>query len=140
MPELERRPDWVDRLFEVIALHEARPFQRGVSDCWSMSMDAAKAITGTDPFRDKRRYMTERGALRMIRAYGVGNLGDGLATRLPETPVMTARRGDLATFDDKLAVGVVMGDMVLTKSPVVKGQNGIMALPLISAARAFRIG
>lgn len=138
--DLRRVPDWVEALFAAIAVHEAQRFERGVSDCWCLALDAAKAVTGADPFADKRRYTTERGALRMIKAYGVTNLGDGLATRLPETPVMTARRGDLASFDEVMAVGVVMGDVVLTKSPLVAAENGILARPLISAHRAFRIG
>lgn len=138
--DLQRVPDWVNALFAAVANHEAQAFERGVSDCWCMALDVAKAITGSDPFADKRRYTTERGALRMIKAYGVSNLSDGLATRLPETPVMTARRGDIAAFDEVMAVGVVMGDMVLTKSPLVNAENGMLARPLISAHRAFRIG
>jgi hypothetical protein len=138
--ELHRVPDWVDALFATIACHEAQAFQRGKSDCWCMALDVARAITGIDPFADQRSYTTERGALRMIKRFGVKNLGDGLATRLPEVPVMIARRGDIAVFDEVMAVGVVTGDMVLTKSPLIATSNGMVGRPLISAHRAFRVG
>lgn len=138
--ELQRVPDWVEALFATIACHEAQAFKRGKSDCWCMSLDVARAMTGTDPFADQRSYTSERGALRMLKRFGVENLGDAVETRLPEIAPMIARRGDLATFDEVMAVGVVMGEMVLSKSPLVADANGMIAKPLISAKRAFRVG
>lgn len=137
---MARVVDWVEQMEQVIAEHGYRPFERGRSDCFCLSMDVAEAVTGTDPFADKRGYTTERGALRMVKRMGVETLADALALRLVECPPMIARRADLVTFGDGLGVGVVTGAMVVSKDPASKSAGHMIVLPLHAAARAFRIG
>ena len=132
---MQRNPDWVEAMQQELDRHSALAFSYGGADCLSMCADVILAMTGEDPFKHLRTYRSLNGALRKLKAEGHEAFGDLVASILPEVPPLVARRGDLAFIDDDRFLGVVTGAVVLAK-----GNDDMVAVPLRSAKRAFRVG
>jgi hypothetical protein len=87
-------------------------------------------MTGADPADEFRGRYGARDASRVDLAA----LGDELFGEA--VPVVLAQRGDVALtrMEGRLAAGIVIGAYV-----AVPGEAGLIALPLASAARAWRV-
>ncbi len=135
---LPRRPDWPERLAELVEARRHAPFRWGAHDCVLWAADAIVACTGQDPAAEWRgRYGNETEAEAIIlRAGGLAELVAGAqATRgAGECPVGQAQRGDtvLVQYGNTLMMGVVLGDLV-----AVPGLDGLVFLPLRAARRAW---
>lgn len=135
---------WEDRLLAAVEHHIARPFDWAESNCLWLMMDAAKAVSGTDPFADERgRFKSERGALQRMKARGFATLEELVASVFPRVPMAQAKRGDLALIAESsditlsnaafgLAGGVVMGAVIIGK-----GKEGQFRLRLDPAHLYF---
>ncbi|MAB00099.1 MAG: hypothetical protein CMN87_12075 [Stappia sp.] len=141
-----RLAGWEERVLDVIADHQGRPFEwggrRGGSDCHMMAMDAVEAVTGADPYADERgRYRTAIGALRRFTARGFSGLGDAYAAVLDEVPPSLARRGDIGLVQVADASGRLAEAAVVILPPHAygKSEQGALRLPLSAVTRAFRV-
>lgn len=139
---MKRIPGWRSRLEAAIDGIMRAPFD------WSRQHDcgvglcgrAVEAVTGVDvaaPWRG--RYRSRAGALAVMHADGFDNLGDLVASILPEIHPSQAKIGDVAAFATEtpfgFALGVVNGERVF-----VLREEGIATMGLLEAARAFRVG
>lgn len=141
-----RLAGWEDRLLDVIADHQGRPFEwggrRGGSDCHMMAMDAVAAVTGADPYAAERgRYATPQGALRRFTARGLAGLGEAYAAVFDEIPPALARRGDIGLVRVADAAGRLAEAAVVILPPNAYGKaaTGALRLPLSAVFRAFRV-
>ena len=144
---LKRRDDWPSRLLALIAERRERPFAWGRHDCALFACDAVDAMTGVDPARGLRgKYRSALGARRVLKDFAGAGI-TATARKIakvhgaPEVPILMAQRGDLAIVESEmpggsraLSLGVVLGEDVM-----VPGMNGMAAVPLSAARRAWRI-
>lgn len=144
MMELKRLPKWRGPYSDLIDRIRARPFDwTSQYDClMGLAIEAVRAITGHDfgaPYRGK--YETPIGAYQLMRRAGFTDLGDAIASQLPEVPVHRARIGDIVTLanpDDVIfsyALGVVNGERIF-----VLREDGLGTRDLLEAERAFAVG
>jgi hypothetical protein len=72
MPEqIERYPDWPERLAAVLAQHQRTPFVWGEHDCCLFAASVVQALTGVDPAAGWRgTYSTEEQAQALIEEAG----------------------------------------------------------------------
>lgn len=142
MQTLTRRDDWRSRLEAAIDQVKAIPF------AWESQIDCGphltgrivEALTGVDvavAFRG--RYTTAAGAVRVMREAGFDNLGDLVASILPEIHPSQAGVGDIVAIADDtpfgFALGVVNGDRAFVMRP-----DGLGTVELLDAQRAFKVG
>ncbi|MBA5779502.1 hypothetical protein H2509_20420 [Stappia sp. F7233] len=137
-----RREDWQERLIEAVQQHAERPFSwggtDGGTDCFMLAMDAAKAVTGTDPYADERgRYKTRIGALRRFRKRGFGWLEDAFAAVFEPVPVPLAQRGDIGLVE---ADGQDCAVVVIGAEAVGKSERGTIRVPVKTLRKAFKVG
>lgn len=118
---VKRRPDWPERLAELIAERRERRFEWGIHDCCMFAADAVKAMTGHDPAAPFRgTYASQEEASRILEnAGGVIALVEatfGLGNRIP---AKFAKRGDLVFVDTNHgpAIGVVASDHAVFAAP-----------------------
>ncbi|MHB1086462.1 MAG: DUF6950 family protein [Minisyncoccota bacterium] len=139
---LQRKPGWHARLDSVIddARHVA--FDWRDFNCGHLAQSAVLAITGErlgQTVLGKARSL--RTATSVMRRAGFDNLGDLLASLLPEIHPSQAYVGDIAAIesDDPLgySLGVVGGERIF-----VIGQefDGLGTVDLLTAKRAFKVG
>lgn len=134
-----RFEDWQDRLTDVIARHDAMPFELGVSDCAMLPIDVIQALTGSvpDPLNRLDYHDMESGQ-RSARELGARNLAELFAMALPEIPVAFAGRGDVGIADYRGAI-VGGGVVVVGIDLIGKGHEGTVRLPRQYLSRAFRV-
>jgi hypothetical protein len=138
---MKRRGDWHSRLNTFIDDVKRKPFAWDHHDCFcGWAAAAVLAMTGEDigaPYRGK--YTTARGAASVMKRAGFDNLGDGLASLLPEIHVSRARLGDLVAIPDDsrfgFTLGIVNGEMIL-----VLGEKAMGVVPMTKTMRAFAVG
>lgn len=139
--ELKRLPDWRRRFEEAMDEIKARPFAWGDHDCGpGLAGRLAYAITGVDCAAQYRgAYDSASSALRVMREAGFSNLGDLVASILPEVHISAASIGDIAAVPDDtpfgFALGVVNGERIF----VLKA-DGVATVDLLDATRAFKVG
>lgn len=133
-----RFEDWFERLAEVIAKHDALPFEYGVSDCAVLPFDAIEAQTGGLPELLRMPYHDNESAQRAARARGCKNLAELFAKALPEIPVAFAGRGDVGIADYRGAI-IGGGVVVVGIDLIGKGHEGTVRLPRQYLNRAFRV-
>lgn len=139
--ELTRLPDWRRRFEEAIDEIKARPFDWESHECGTgLAGRLAFALTGVDCAAEYRgTYHSAAGAFRVMREAGFDNIGDLVASILPEVHVSEASVGDIAAIpDDSLfgfALGVVNGERIF-----VLRENGLGTVDLLDATRAFKVG
>ena len=133
-----RREGWEIRLSKAMTEGLRKPHAWGENDCVTFAADCVKAITGQDPVSDLRgTYDSPEGAARIMIALGYKNLGDCIASRLPEIDPSQARRGDVVLcWGDEHEFAAV----VERHTAVGAGPEGAVHIPLIQVQRAFRIG
>jgi hypothetical protein len=138
---MKRRGDWHSRLNTFIDEVKRQPFAWDGHDCFcGWAAGAVLAMTGEDigaPYRGK--YKTAKGAAGVLKRAGFDNLGDGIASLLPEVHVSRARLGDLVIIPADgpfgASIGVVNGEVAL-----VMGEKAMGVVPISKATRAFAVG
>ncbi|OCP17370.1 MULTISPECIES: hypothetical protein [unclassified Ensifer] len=142
MLALTRRDDWRSRLEAAIDAVKAVPADWAKqADCGPhLTGRAVEALTGVDVAAAFRgRYQSAAGALRVMKAAGFDNLGDLVASLLPEIHPSQAGVGDIAAIADDspfgFALGVVDGERVFVMRP-----DGLGTVDLLAAQRAFKVG
>ncbi|NEI70950.1 hypothetical protein GR212_15305 [Rhizobium lusitanum] len=141
MIELTRVDDWRRRFAEEIDRMWRTPFNWDGHDCVvGLAGNMALAITGVDCAAEYRgTYKTAAGALKVMRAAGFENIGDMVASFLPEVHPSLAHVGDIAAIPVEspfgYALGVVNGERIFVLMP-----NGVGTVDLLDAKRAFKVG
>lgn len=129
----QRLDGWEGALAEAIAHAEADQFEWGRHDCCTWVAQVVLALTGRDVGGDWRgTYRSRLGAARQLRRRGgmaalwTRHLGKPLASPL------TARRGDVAVYDE--AAGIVTG-----RHAAFLGEQGLVHVPLAACAAAWNV-
>jgi hypothetical protein len=140
-----RKTDWQARLHAFLMERRFDRFRYGRWDCCLFVCDAVCVMTGTDPAAAFRgAYSCRSEARRALRAYGtcsVQGAVEAITAQLdmPETPVLHARRGDVALIkrsgqDYSLGLVALNGrDIVLASA------HGLWTIPVASAVRAWHV-
>lgn len=136
---------WEMALANVVALHQAKAFEWGASDCLVQVADVDLAMTGRDPMAPMRgKYRSAGAATRLLRKLKYANAAAALAATYEEVEPAMARRGDCGVVDagdGVLAAVIVLGDVVIGKSPTgIAGGTGATIISRNRLVRAFRIG
>ena len=131
---LKRKSDWEQSLYNYISSKRHEPFVYGSNDCCTFSLDAIVSITGVDIMSEFRgKYNSLTSSLRALREIGNGNVESTIDAKLPEIPVSSAKRGDLAFFDGSL--GVIMGSFAWFVS-----DDGLERVPRSMWDKAWSVG
>lgn len=132
-----RHPDWLKRLNDVVAKHQALPARYGVSDCYLIADDTVEAVTGSFMHGEAaRRYTSPAGAAKQLRKRGFKSVRDAFAARFTEIPVLLAQRGDIGVYDNN---GEISGGIFTSVGFMVRGEQGIVFLPPTAALAAFKV-
>ena len=141
MSDLNRVDNWRQEFEAVADDLMTLPFVWGQQDCGPGFVGRlTQALTGVDLAADYRgQYDSALSALRLMQDLGFANLGDLVASILPEIHISQARIGDIAAVADDtpfgFALGVVNGERIY-----VRTQSGLGTVDLLDAARAFKVG
>lgn len=94
-----RHPEWESRLNAVVAKHQAMDGAWGVSDCWTLTMDAVEAVQGKRILSKLSRYKSEAAGYRVFAKAGFKTVEEALASVLDPVPVLMAQRGDVGVIE-----------------------------------------
>ena len=94
-----RHPDWEERLNAVVAKHQAMPGEWGKSDCWTLTMDAIRAVRGKGILTKLGKYKSEAAGYRVFAKAGFKTVEEALASVLEPVPVLMAQRGDVGVIE-----------------------------------------
>lgn len=138
---MKRLPDWPRRLHDFLDEVKRKRFEWASNNCGEhFAAGAVLAVTGEDiaaPWRG--RYKSAAGALRVMKNAGFMNLGDMVASVLPEIHPSRAKLGDIATVPADgpfgTSLGIINGEVIL-----VLGENGMGVVPMSFATRVFAVG
>ncbi|WPE19968.1 DUF6950 family protein [Shinella zoogloeoides] len=133
---MPRHLDWLKRLHDVIARHQALPASFGISDCFVIADDSVEAVTGRRMFPDARGYTTPAGAAKQLRRHGFASLREAFASKFQEVPVLMAQRGDIGVYDND---GEISGGVFTAVGFMTRGAEEIVFLPPSAALAAFRV-
>lgn len=138
---LQRTPGWRARFEREIDAIKHLPFAWGEHDCGpDLVGRLVEATTGADIFAPWRgRYQSYRGAVRVMRNDGFGNLADLIGSVLPEIHPSEATLGDVAAFAEKSELGFTLG-IVNGERVFVLKEEGLGTLDLLQADKAYRVG
>jgi hypothetical protein len=131
-----RKDDWDAALLAAIRHHASIPFAWGTSDCLTFPRDCVEAMTGVRLF-DSVEYDSEVASARRMVELGFENIGDLIASVLPEIARLQVNRGDVVTLDHG---GMETGGIVTTWGVAHKVQDGVSYAPLDQIKRAFKVG
>jgi hypothetical protein len=135
--ELQRFPDWTQRLYRAVEAKRATPYAWGLNDCALFAADLICAETGQDfgkPFRGA--YADEDGAKAMLAAHGwkdIEAMADALLPRRPERP----RRGDVVLHEGP--AGAFLG-IVWAGGVVGPGPARPVVLPIRTILASWSVG
>lgn len=128
-------------LQRLLRVRADKPFAWGTHDCAMLAFDAVLMLTSRDPARDLRGLWTDaKGAMHKLRELGGW---DGVATRFgAEIAPADAAPGDVLLLDRAVcqAEGAECGALAVRwgDGAVAQGAQGLVAVPLASAVRAWR--
>lgn len=83
------------RLAAVISQAYASSFKWGAADCFKLSRDAYKAVTGKKLLPQIKAYQSEKGGVKQFRKAGFETLDQALSFALAEGPKLFAQQGDI---------------------------------------------
>jgi hypothetical protein len=135
-----RRPDWPERLADLIARRVQAPFRWGQNDCGLFVADAVHTMTNWDPAASLRgTYASRRTAQAALARWGgLAGFVEACAAQRNAQPIepLAAQRGDvgLTRFDAQIAAGVIEGAALL-----VPGPAGLVRVPLDRVLRAWPV-
>ncbi|SEU03385.1 DUF6950 family protein [Paracoccus homiensis] len=138
---MKRLDNWRSRLSAELDRQRLTPFEWGGHDCaLGFAGGIVEALTGEDmaaPYRGT--YRSLRSAKAVLRDAGAADLGDFVATLLPEIDPAQARIGDLGIIEtpDAFGQGLCMVD---ASTLLVLTNNGHGHKPRSAMIRAFRVG
>lgn len=140
MTGLVRLPDWRRRYAAAITEIKAKPFDWQHHECATgLAGRIVRELTGIDlAAQFAGDYDDAESAARYLLSLGFSNLGDLVATLLPEIHPSAARIGDIALIEsDGLlgGLGVVNGERIY-----VLTAHGFGTVDLLDAKRAFKVG
>src|SRR6267378_6837921 len=107
-----RLEGWECRLYEVIDDARARPYELGVHDCFKVSCEVLKALTGVDRWPEFFGYQTKAQAMALIARHGSSwNAAFDWFFGCSNIPPAFARVGDICTVlaDKEKHLGVCLG-------------------------------
>src|SRR5262245_55752535 len=99
--QLVRRPDWEQRLVELVRTRRTTPYRYGVNDCATFAQDAVEAVTGMVLLPGAERPKGWLGAAKFLIAHDWVDVEE-MATALlgsPKAPHVS-RRGDIVSYGD----------------------------------------
>ena len=137
MRDLQRFPDWPQRLAHALEARRALPHVWGENDCALFAASMVEAITGVDFGAEFRgQYSDEAGAREMMEAWGWADLA-ALADDCLPPQEGRARRGDVVLVDGRFGpfLGVVWSGGVIGPGP----RHAIL-WPAAQYERAWRVG
>lgn len=126
MTKLTRRIDWLERLLAFVETRRRQPMVWGINDPLMFIADAAKEITGTDPFDAYRGAYSNleqlsaiyesRGGIEAFMGWHLG----------PELGPLSARRGDavLLQLPESKTLGICLGYHIATP-----GLDALLIIP-----------
>lgn len=138
---LTRLEDWRFRYDAAIDEIKTRPFDWKAHECVTgLAGRIVLEITGVDLISEHAgRYDDAASAVRFMRGLGFDNLGDLVASMLPEIHPSKAEIGDIAALKVdspfRYALGVVNGERIY-----FLGEAGFGTMDLLDAQRAFKVG
>jgi len=135
---VRRYDDWQERLGAFLARHQYETFAYGRWDCCLFVAAAIEAMTGVDPGASVRGTYSSRAE---ARRYGsVEAAVEAVTARygMPETPVLRARRGDVALAGNprSRSLGLVALD---GRDVLLVSSEGLWRVPVLSAIRAWSV-
>jgi len=140
-----RYQDWEARLHGFCSARRGVPFTWGANDCALFVADAVQAISGVDLASGCRgRYSSAHEADVLLEGLCGGDLEKFAAQQaeafgFPEVGVRFAQRGDMVLFQQykHCSLGIVSldGRRVL----LMHEQDGLIRLPVLIMARAWRV-
>lgn len=133
-----RQKGWERRLLEIVEHHRAQPFAWGVSDCFTLPLDAVIALTGRDPAPGLHDYDSRASAARRLAEQGWQSVADAFAAHLPEVPVVFAQRGDVGVIEDP-KTKTLCGAVFLAAGVAGKTEDGVRVFPRDRVVRAFKV-
>lgn len=136
-----RVANWRGKFSDEADKIRTQPFIWGEHDCWvGLVGNLTKALTGEDKAeRFRGRYQTASGAYRVMKEEGFDNLGDLVASLLPEIQPSQTQIGDIAAIPDESGLGYVLG-IVNGERILILMENGLGTVDLSEATRAFKVG
>jgi len=142
---MARCNNWPAKLALFVEEKRNQPFVWGENDCALFTCDWIIILTGADCAAELRgRYRTALGASRLLRRFGgLERLIEGNAEEFgwKEIPVRAAQRGDIVIAflpENRAAMPCAVGVVVGAKA-VFAGTAGIVFVPLLQCARAWRV-
>lgn len=135
--DLQRFPDWPQRLYRAIEARRETPYQWGQNDCALFASDMIWAVTGQDfgkPFRGA--YADEAGAKAMLAAHGWADLAAMAGALLPRREERP-RRGDVVLHAGK--EGSFLG-IVWQGGAVGPGLRRAIVVPMTSVLGCWSVG
>ncbi len=134
-----RRPDWPERLAELLEVSRTKPFIWGQHDCVQFALSVLKAVDARDWSQISHTpYRSARKAKRVLQEMGFESAQELAQAVLGPayTPLSEAKRGDLAAVPTPFgpALGVVVGAQV-----AAPGKSGLVLTPLTQALACWRI-
>lgn len=129
-----RRDGWEDRLHAVVERHRGQPYAAGVSDCFTMAMEAVEAVTGRRPYASVR-YRSDARGFAIMKKKGFADLREAVAAIFLERPRAMAMRGDIAVLDGTAGptLGVVLNGGIAWKN------RDVAILPLSAAVAVYAV-
>lgn len=142
MPDLQRLPDWRERLDRMIESGAQLAFEWGTFDCALHVSNCIRAVVDVDPAAHYRgTYHDEAGAAAIYGASFetfIANTADALGCE--EVPVTLARRGDVVFVDNDTPQGAIAVVGLDGRFASCAGQNGLVLVRMHRWKRAWKIG
>ena len=135
---MKRYSFWRTALTDYVQTVASEPFRWGEHDCALFAAGAVRSMTGEDfAARYRGKYKTLRGGLGLLKKAGFADHAEMAASLFEEIHPSQAMVGDIAAVeeDGAVALGVVQGELIY----VLRPDEGLATVPLLRAARAFRV-
>jgi hypothetical protein len=138
---MTRCGDWETALHAVLERHRTLSGAWGVSDCWTLTMDAVEAMTGRKALPKLRRYTTEAAGYRLFARQGFKTVTQALASAFEPCGVLSAGRGDIAVVDgpNGPSCGIVTPSGIAIKTIYADGTSALRFEPITAAIAAFKV-
>lgn len=137
MIEIERLPDWRERLYRYVMAVMNDPFRPGRHDCALFAAGAVEAMTGTDLAADWRgKYRSMAASRKLLAERGYDDHEAVCREMLPEVAPSFAQVGDIAVVeqDEGKALGIVQGEVIYCLHV-----GGSAIVPRERMVRAYRV-
>lgn len=110
---MNRREDWLDRMWSTIEFFSNKPFVWGSNDCCSFSAKVIDAMCDSNFAKQlAEKYTDEDSAIRYI--VEEGGMEKAISGYLGKSKVGRAQRGDVVLFDGALGetLGICVGSTI----------------------------